>query len=108
MRNLHEHYDKLTGDERYFVDEAMRGIFSLQKERKSLREFAPQLYGDDTAEEATDALAKWVIVCRENKVGRCTSCGKQREFALETDGNVFYPGSRCGQCGHVEVVDTDD
>ena len=65
--NLHHHYDQLTDNEREFVDDAMKEIFDLQKLNVHTRTpgyKSPPLAGDDRAEVATDAIARWVIESR--------------------------------------------
>jgi hypothetical protein len=59
FRNLHENYDKLTPDEKAFVDESFRSIYALAK-----HSHVP-LTGNDDAEVAVDALAKLVIQSRK-------------------------------------------
>lgn len=55
MSNLHYHYDQLTDKQRELVHDIMGQAFELA------REMGVKLLGDDRAEFATDALAKWII-----------------------------------------------
>lgn len=64
--SLHYHYEQLTARERDFVDILMRRIFYDIKHMRKLRTFLPPvpLAGDDRAEMAADAIARWVIESR--------------------------------------------
>lgn len=62
MTDLHHHYDQLTDQERGFVDRVCgRDTFKLALE------FNIVLRGDDTAERAVDAVARWVIESRDQR-----------------------------------------
>jgi len=65
MGTLHENYDQLTPGERYFVDEASSKICAFRKDELALGHNPPALAGDDRAERAVDAIAKWVIESRK-------------------------------------------
>jgi hypothetical protein len=63
--NIHYHYDKLTESERSFVDEAIEDVIFLGKVARN--DLFIKLAGDDRAEAAADALAKWVIESRPSE-----------------------------------------
>jgi len=65
MGNLHEHYDQLTDHEREFVDLATSDIFARRQLELASGNNPPELAGDDRGEQATDAIARWVIESRK-------------------------------------------
>lgn len=55
---LHEHYDRLTPEERKFVDDAARDLMTLARVSNI------KLYGNDEAERAVDALSRWILASK--------------------------------------------
>jgi hypothetical protein len=60
-RNLHEYYDQLTEVEKRVVDESFRSIYAIA----GMGSVKVPLKGDDDAEVAVDAVAKWIILSRK-------------------------------------------
>lgn len=65
--NMHKNYNKLSNEERYFVD-CMLDTMMADAAQVSI-----PLRGDDSAEHAADAMAKWVIASRGRGQSRLDS-----------------------------------
>lgn len=54
---MHEYYDRLTDDEKNFVD----ARFNRETFAEAEKVCGFKLRGDDTVEEAVEAYAKWIV-----------------------------------------------